>query len=214
MARREPAAVRSRIQSPSLISQVTSEPASGLACMTEAAIARVSRKSTLRRRSLLQTRHARLAIGMAFHSISGMFIAITNGLALNAIASDRVGRPSGDREENRPGTSPLAGPAIVDFAADFGGGAGGSAGGFAGAPGFAPATSTPNSLADTAFRRERMPWSSGSRARSNSTTRLAQAELKRAPVTPGCARSQASADSASAALLHSSGTCRRTRPGR
>ena len=30
MARRDPAAVRSRIQSPSLISQVTMQPASGL----------------------------------------------------------------------------------------------------------------------------------------------------------------------------------------
>src|SRR5580704_8395876 len=141
IARRDPAAVRSRIQSPSLISQVTSEPASGLACITEAEIARVSRKSTLRRRSLLQTRQARRAIGMAFHSINGMFTAITTGLALNAIRSDSVDRPSGEREENRAGTSPLVGAAT-----DFGAGECWIAAGFTPAGAAGPATSAASSL--------------------------------------------------------------------
>ena len=93
---------------------------------------------------------------MAFHSISGMFTAITKGLALNAIASDSVGRPSGEREENRPGTSSLVGRA-AGFAAGFGRGAGCSAGGFAAAASFAPATSAASSLADTALSRASMP---------------------------------------------------------
>ncbi len=63
MARREPAAVKSRIQSPSLISQITMAPAIGLPCMSEAAIASVSRTSTLRRPSRRHTRQARNAIG-------------------------------------------------------------------------------------------------------------------------------------------------------
>ena len=63
IARREPAAVKSRIQSPSLISQVTIAPAMGLPCISEAAIASVSRKSTLRRPSRRHTRQARSAIG-------------------------------------------------------------------------------------------------------------------------------------------------------
>jgi hypothetical protein len=50
-------------------------------------------------------------MGMAFHSISGMLTATTNGFALNAIKSDSVGRPRGDSEENRPGTSPFVGAA-------------------------------------------------------------------------------------------------------
>jgi hypothetical protein len=60
--------------------------------------------------------------GVAFHSISGMFTATTNGLALNAIRSDSVGRPSGDCQENKPGTSPLVGGA-ADCGAGFDGAA-------------------------------------------------------------------------------------------
>ena len=101
-------------------------------------MASVSRKSTLRRRSLLHTRHARLAMGMAFHSISGMLTATTNGFALNAIKSDSVGRPSGDSEENKPGTSPLVG------AADFGTGFDGTACGDTPASGLTPAEAATN----------------------------------------------------------------------
>jgi hypothetical protein len=45
IARREPAAVRSRMQSPSLMSQVMTAPAIGLPCRIEAEIATTSRKS-------------------------------------------------------------------------------------------------------------------------------------------------------------------------
>ena len=55
----------------------------------------------LRRRSLLHTFHARLAIGSAFHSISGMLTAAITGLALNAISSDSVGNASGEAFRNR-----------------------------------------------------------------------------------------------------------------
>src|ERR1700744_4717650 len=95
MARFWPGAVRSRIQSPSLISQVTMQPASGLPCSTEALIASVSSTSMLSRLSFDHTLQARLAIGQAFHSISGMLTANTTGLALKAIASDSVGSASG-----------------------------------------------------------------------------------------------------------------------
>ncbi len=107
MARREPAAVRSRIQSPSLISQVTIAPAIGLPCISDAAIARVSRKSTLSRPSRRHTRQARSAIGYAFHSINGMLTARTMGLALNASSSEIVGSVNGTRRHAGGGAALL-----------------------------------------------------------------------------------------------------------
>src|ERR1700761_3543756 len=71
------------------------QPASGLPCSTEALIASVSSTSMLSRLSFDHTFQARLAIGQAFHSISGMLTANTTGLALKAIASDSVGSASG-----------------------------------------------------------------------------------------------------------------------
>ena len=53
----------------------------------------------LSRLSLSHTFHARLAIGIAFQSISGMLTAAITGLALNAISSDSVGKASGKRFE-------------------------------------------------------------------------------------------------------------------
>ena len=220
MARREPAAVRSRIQSPSLISQVTSEPASGLACSTEAEIASVSRKSTLRRRSLLHTRHARLAIGMAFHSISGMLTATTKGFALNAI-SERQRRQVERRLRREQAGDVVLGRRRARLSApDFathGLAAGAGCGALSSACGKAAARaaiSPVSCFAETAFER----------ARSCLEQRFAGAVVfddearaglvQRAAVTPGCARSQRTAVSASAVLRHSSGTCRRTRPGR
>ncbi len=100
MARFWPAAVRSRIQSPSLISQVTMQPASGLPCSIEAVMASVSSTSILSRLSLDQTFQARFAIGIAFQSISGMLTATTTGLALKAISSDSVGSASGERADS------------------------------------------------------------------------------------------------------------------
>src|ERR1700728_348828 len=99
IARFWPAAVRSRIQSPSLISQVTMQPAIGLPCNIEAEIASVSSTSMLRRLSFDHTFQARRAIGIAFHSISGVLIAITTGLAENAINSEIVGSASGESFE-------------------------------------------------------------------------------------------------------------------
>src|SRR5664279_5088083 len=99
MARREPAAVRSRIQSPSLMSQVTMQPAIGTPCKIDELIANVSRTSMLSRRSLSHTFHARWAIGSAFQSIRGRLTAVISGLALNAISSDTVGSASGKRFE-------------------------------------------------------------------------------------------------------------------
>src|SRR6201994_4554781 len=99
MARFCPAAVRSRIQSPSLISQVTMQPASGLPCSIEAEIASVSSTSMLRRVSFDQTFQARFAIGDPFHSINGVLIAMTTGLAEKAINSESVGSASGESLE-------------------------------------------------------------------------------------------------------------------
>ena len=99
MARRWPAAVKSRIQSPSLMSQVTMQPAIGTPCKIDELIAKVSRTSMLSRRSLSHTFHARRAIGSAFQSIRGRLIAVISGLALNAISSDTVGSASGNRFE-------------------------------------------------------------------------------------------------------------------
>ena len=62
-ARFEPAAVRSRIQSPRRISHVITPPVTMLPCPIDAEIASVSRKSTFRRRSRLHTCHAREKIG-------------------------------------------------------------------------------------------------------------------------------------------------------
>jgi uncharacterized membrane protein len=116
IAHRAPAAVRSRIQSPSLISQVTIEPASGLPWNSEAVIASVSRKSMLSRVSRRHTRHARVAIGHPFQSISGRLIAITAGFELNAINSESVGSVSGPRNETTCVGSGLTLPEFV-FAA-------------------------------------------------------------------------------------------------
>src|ERR1700733_2759258 len=99
IARFWPAAVRSRIQSPSLISQVTMQPAIGLPCNIEAEIASVSSTSILSRLSFDHTFQARLAIGIAFHSIRGTLTAITTGLAENAINSEIVGSASGESFE-------------------------------------------------------------------------------------------------------------------
>src|SRR5215472_18139443 len=107
MARFWPAAVRSRIQSPSLISQVTMQPAIGLPCSIEAEMASVSSTSMLRRLSLDHTFQARLAIGIAFQIIKGTLQPITSGLALKAIISDSVGSASGERVD-RTDTSSLA----------------------------------------------------------------------------------------------------------
>src|SRR5580700_5809591 len=187
MARHEPAAVRSRIQSPSLISQVTIEPATGLPCATDAAIARTSRKSTLRRRSRLHTRHARRAIGTAFHSISGMLRATTNGLVVNAMASDSVGKASGDSAENSPGTSDLVGGTLEFLVSDC---RAGNCNALAGErltssalPFDAAATAAMSfKLARRSFART--PCRNGSRAASYSTTRLAHAMLSRAVLIP------------------------------
>src|ERR1700760_156844 len=100
MARFWPAAVRSRIQSPSLISQVTIQPAIGLPCSIDAEIASVSSTSMLRRLSFDHTFQARFAIGTAFQIISGTLTAITAGLALNAIISESVGSASGERDDS------------------------------------------------------------------------------------------------------------------
>ncbi len=72
------------------------QPARGAPCSIEDVIASVSSTSMLSRLSLDQTFQARFAIGTAFHSISGMLIAATTGLALNAITSERVGSANGD----------------------------------------------------------------------------------------------------------------------
>jgi hypothetical protein len=115
MARREPAAVRSRIQSPSLISQVTIQPANGLPCSTDALIASVSSTSMLSLRSLSHTFHARLAIGSAFQSIRGRLTAAMTGLALNAINSDAVGSASGKRSDaaGGAGLAPVAAGTVL-----------------------------------------------------------------------------------------------------
>src|ERR1700743_1694392 len=103
MARREPAAVRSLIQSPSLISQVTMQPAIGTPCLPDEVIANVSSTSMLSLRSLAHTFQARLAIGHAFHSIRGILRPTTTGLALKAISSDSVGSASGERFDTAGG---------------------------------------------------------------------------------------------------------------
>ncbi len=116
-------------------------------------IARVSSTSILSLRSVSHTFHARRAIGIAFHSISGMLIAAMTGLALNAIISDRVGSASGDRFEMAGG------------------------GGFApacGASVFAPARKVPISARLVLLKRSSSANSSGSWAGSYSSTRLAQ----------------------------------------
>ena len=215
MARREPAAVRSRIQSPSLISQVTIDPASGLPWATEAMMASVSRKSTLSRRSRLHTRQARRAIGRPFHSISGMLIATTNGLLDSASPNDSVGRASGDWAEKMPGTSCLVG-AMFEFLVSL------WLAGIASAPEGERAASFLPTPVDTSFatsatvaRRSstRRARSSVSRQRSYSAIRQAQSKFRRADLTLGWARSQPTVASASDGLRHSSGTCSRTRPG-
>ena len=94
-ARRDPAAVKSRMPSPSLISQVIIAPANGLPWASDARIASVSRKSTLSRPSRRKTRQARSAIGYPFQSINGRLIARIIGLAVNDNAKDRVGNASG-----------------------------------------------------------------------------------------------------------------------
>ena len=207
MARREPAAVRSRIQSPSLISQVTSEPASGLACSTEAEIASVSRKSTLRRRSLLHTRQARLAIGMAFHSISGMLTATTNGLALNAIKQRQRRQVERGLRREQPGDVAL-GERPTRLRRQLGRQCGVAAALSAacGTAVVAAAISAVSCFAEIAARCASSSLSTGSRAGSYSTRRLAQASFSRTPVMPGCARSQRTAVSANAGLRHRSGT--------
>ena len=94
IARFDPAAVRSRIQSPRRISQVMMPPVTCSPWTSEAAIASVSRKSTFSRRSRRQTPQARRAIGTAFHSISGTLSASASGVAVNARASETVGSAS------------------------------------------------------------------------------------------------------------------------
>ena len=158
MARRWPAAVRSRIQSPSLISQVTMQPASGLPCSTEAVIASVSSTSMLSRRSRSHTFQARLAIGKPFHSISGMLMAATTGLALNAIISDSVGSASGERREN----------------ADGGGGALACASALGAAAGAMAVTKALRSARLVVFTRASRARSTGSWAGSYSSTSEAQ----------------------------------------
>src|ERR1700728_1252097 len=153
MARFWPAAVRSRIQSPSLISQVTMQPAIGLPCNIEAEIASVSSTSMLSRLSLDHTFQARLAIGIAFHSIKGTFTAITTGLAENAINSEMVGSASGESLET--------------CNADF----------FDSASGFAWAQSALMSPRLAPLKRSSSAIRKGSWAGSYSLTRLAQAKL-------------------------------------